>query len=106
MTWADDTALMGWCTRATQLIPQLRVTSEIVFSELLRLGMSPNVDAGKTEAIVDLRGPDSLQCRQFLHGPCHSRVELSVDNAPDLSSLRIVAAYNHLKDTLYMELDI
>jgi len=96
VTWADDTALMGWCTRATQLIPQLRVTSEIVFSELLRLGMSPNVDAGKTEAIVDLRGPDSLQCRRYLHGPCQSKVELSVEAAPELSSLRIVAAYNHL----------
>ena len=96
VTWADDTALMGWCVNAQSLIPQLKVTTEIVFTELLRLGMRPNVSEGKTEAIVDLRGANSLQCRQYLHGPCHSCVALDIPTAPDLNDLRVVPAYNHL----------
>lgn len=39
--------------------------------------MSRNVAEGKAEAIVDLRGPSSLPCRQNLHGPCRSRVAIT-----------------------------
>ena len=96
VTWADDTAFMGWSPQATSLIPQLQVTVEIVFSELLSLGMRPNTADGKTESIVDLRGPHSLPCRQQLHGPSHSRIPIHIDNAPDFDYIRVVPAYNHL----------
>ena len=101
-TWADDTAVMGWHVDATSITPMLRVTTEIVYEELLRLGMQPNTKPGKTEAIVDIRGAHSLTCRQYLHGPCKSTIALDIDD-PDMNTLRVVPTYVHLGGVLVQQ---
>lgn len=75
-TWADDSAFMGWTSNAQTLIPIIQTTAEILFEELLKLGMRPNTKPGKTEAIVDLRGSHSVQCRQHLHHELEGRIPL------------------------------
>ena len=102
VTWADDTAVLGWHEDATSIVPLLRTTTEIVFAELARLGMSPNVSPGKTEAILDIRGPQSLACRQYLHGPCKSKIDLDCPE-PQPTSLRIVPSYVHLGGILVQQ---
>ena len=101
-TWADDTAVMGWHTDATSIVPMLRATTEIVYEELLRLGMQPNTKPGKTEALVDIRGAHSLTCRQHLHGPCKSAIALDVDDT-EMNSLRVVPNYVHLGGMLVQQ---
>lgn len=90
-TRADDTAIMGWTSCAADLIPTLQTTTEILYEELLRLGMRPNPSCGKTEAIVDIRGPGSIPCRQHLCGKILLRL-----SDPSLATLRVVPLYNHL----------
>ena len=102
VTWADDTAVLGWHEDATSIVPLLRTTTEIVFAELARLGMSPNDSPGKTEAIIDIRGPQSLACRQYLHGPCKSKIDLECPE-PQPNSLRIVPSYVHLGGILVQQ---
>ena len=94
-TWADDTAVLGWTSQAMDMIPTLQTTAEIIYEELTKLGMRPNTKPGKTEAIVDIRGPKSVSCRQHLHHGLQGRLPLRVSD-PTLDSLRVVPCYNHL----------
>ena len=82
-TWADDTAVMGWTVPdATSVVPTVQVTTtEVLYEELLKLGMRPNTKPGKTEAIVDIRGKASVPCRQHLHHGLKGRIPLCFSEA-------------------------
>ncbi len=94
-TWADDTAVLGWTHQAMDMIPTLQITAEILYEELIKLGMRPNTKPGKTEAIVDMRGPKSVACRQHLHHELQGQLPLRLSD-PSLNILRVVPCYNHL----------
>ena len=94
-TWADDTAVLGWTHQAMEVIPTLQTTAEILYEELTKLGMRPNTKPGKTEAIVDIRGPKSVPCRQHLHHELQGHVPLRLSDS-SLNDLRVVPCYNHL----------
>ena len=94
-TWADDTAVMGWSSNAISVIPTVQTTTEVLYEELLKLGMKPNTKPGKTEAIVDIRGKASVPCRQHLHHGLKGRIPLCFSE-PGLEDLRTVPFYNHL----------
>ena len=94
-TWADDTAVMGWTSDATSVVPTVQVTTEVLYGELLKLGMRPNTKPGKTEAIVDIRGKASVPCRQHLHHGLKGRIPLCLSEA-GMEDLRTVPFYNHL----------
>ena len=88
-TWADDTAVMGWTVDATTVVPTVQVTTEVLYEELLKLGMRPNTKPGKTEAIVDIRGKASVPCRQHLHHGLKGRIPLRFSET-GLEDLRTV----------------
>ena len=94
-TWADDTAVMGWSSNAISVIPTVQTTTDVLYEELLKLGMKPNTKPGKTEAIVDIRGKASVPCRQHLHHGLKGRIPLCFSE-PGLEDLRTVPFYNHL----------
>ena len=94
-TWADDTAVLGWTHQAMDMVPALQTTAEILYEELTKLGMRPNTKQGKTEAIVDIRGPKSVPCRQHLHHGLQGHVPLRLTD-PTLDTLRVIPCYNHL----------
>lgn len=94
-TWADDTAVMGWSPNATSVVPTVQVTTEVLYEELMKLGMQPNTKPGKTEAIVDIRGKCSVPCRQHLHHGLKGRIPLRFSE-PGLEAIRTVPFYYHL----------
>ena len=95
VTWADDLACIGTSPCPMALIPQIQVIAEALFSELFAMGLRPNFQTGKTEAVVSLRGPQKVAVQQLLHGPQQSTIQLA--NLPeDASSLRVVPHYVHL----------
>ena len=80
---------------ADDLIPAIQVTSATIFDELRRLGLSPNMGKGKTEAILVPRGRNKTPVRQFVHHALNSRIPIQ-DQPEDQASLRVVAHYPHL----------
>jgi len=94
VVWADDAAFLGSTETADQAIPQLRIVAEVALTELLKMGMQPNMGSGKTEAILHLTGPGSRRVRQYVHHHCHSRIQLAVPGED--FALRIIPTYVHL----------
>lgn len=77
------------------LIPQVQTAVETIFDELHSLGLKPNMNKGKTEVVLSIRGPKRTPVAQHLHGPCNSHIVLP--NQPqDFSNLRVVPHYIHL----------
>lgn len=69
--WADDLAVLVSDETAPSLMTKLRYVGQVLFDRLERAGMQVNFSAGKTEAIVDIRGPGALDIRKelFRHRP-------------------------------------
>ena len=99
VVWADDAAVMGAAPNADAVTPQLRIVTEVVLTELHKMGMEPNMGVGKTEAILQINGKACRRVRQFVHHHCHSRIQISVPGDADMS-LRIVPTYVHLGGVL------
>ena len=95
LTWADDLALIGTSPRPIDLIPQVQVIAETLFSELFAMGLQPNFQKGKTEAVISLRGPKKVAVQQLLHGPQQSSISLPA-LPPGADQLRVVPHYTHL----------
>eukprot|EP00438_Fugacium_kawagutii_P019278 Skav217568 [mRNA] locus=scaffold1602:704367:710024:+ [translate_table: standard] len=91
VTWADDIALPLATLSPTQLIPMLqRVMPRI--DALFRLyGLTLNYAAGKTETVLQLRGPSAPQIRRALFLTDHGSIDL-----PHGPQLRAVTKYQHL----------
>ena len=96
ITWADDLACVGTCSGPNDVIPQIRVIADLMFAELYAMGLQPNFQPGKTEAVVSLRGSQKVAVQQFLHGHCESTIELSPLFGDTPSRLRVVPHYTHL----------
>lgn len=99
VVWADDAAIMGANQDADRIVPQLQVTAEVVLSELVKLGMRPNMTKGKTEALLHIQGKGCKKIRQFVHHHCKSKIQLAMDD-PELQTLRVVPTYIHLGGAL------
>ncbi|CAE6923113.1 unnamed protein product, partial [Symbiodinium sp. CCMP2456] len=64
-TWMDDSALMVRSRSADALADKLSVTAGALLDGCLGRALLPNLDKGKTEAIVSLRGAGSRKERQI-----------------------------------------
>ena len=95
VTWADDIACYGKPTESSDLIPAVQITARIIFGELHRLGLRPNMGKGKTELILTPRGKQRTQIRQLIHHGFNGKVEVP-EQDEDFRYLRVVAHYNHL----------
>lgn len=77
----------------------LQVSMEVIITELLKLGMKPNMAKGKTEAMVILRGKSSKKIKLYVHGHCKGQIALHLDS-PEYKTVRIVPRYVHLGGVL------
>ena len=94
--WADDAAFMAADKDPHRLLRKLRAMAKIVTNRLARAGMEVNFQPGKTEIVLDLRGPQARALRADLMR--HSQPGLWVDGIDVF--IRIVPRYIHL-GTLY-----
>ena len=95
VTWADDVAILADTDDATQLLPKIKATSEAMINRLLSYGMTPNMKAGKTEAVVTPRGKNAIQTRRLLFNEMKCAIPLDTNMEEDVS-LRLVPKYKHL----------
>ena len=91
LAWVDDVALPVPCVHACQLDALLEQIMLCMHSTFASYGLRLNCSPGKTEAIVQYRGPQApdLRRRRFIDG----FGKLSVAGKEDL---RIVSQYTHL----------
>ena len=91
--WADDIAFAFTAATPDELLPLIQDVSGELFDGLLRAGLKPNFCPGKTELLLDLRGPNSLKLRCEM---CHKDHTLLVPSRFDDYQLRLVGSYKHL----------
>lgn len=95
IVWADDAVLAADHDDPHRLLPMIQVSMEVIITELLKLGMAPNMAKGKTEAMIMLRGKGCKKIKQFVHCHCKGQIALTLPQ-PEYQSLRIVPRYVHL----------
>ena len=99
-TWMDDAALMVQVDKAGDLADAVvRVTSSLV-DECLGRALLPNLDRGKTEAIVCPVGRDSRRVKAALFAASSPELPLACVSWPS-ARLRLVSGYVHLGGKLH-----
>ena len=93
--WADDLALLVAADTAQLLINKLTYVGGVLFDHLERAGMQVNFGAGKTEAVLDIRGPGALDIRKELYRHHPPMLEFPSRDGPK-RFCRLVATYKHL----------
>ena len=99
IVWADDAVVAADTDDVQRLAPMIKVTMEVIITELLRLGMRPNMTKGKTEAMLLPRGHGSRKVKQYVHCYCKGQIALDMEN-PEHQVLRIIPRYVHLGGVL------
>ena len=95
IVWADDAVFAADHPDANKIIPMLQTATEIMIEELHRMGMTPNMSKGKTEAMLMVKGRKSRQIRRYIH--CHLQGQLPITVSGDATGhLRVVPRYTHL----------
>ena len=93
--WADDLAVLISDETASSLMTKLRYVGQVLFDHLERAGMQVNFSAGKTEAVLDIRGPGALEIRKELFR--HRPPVLDIPGPQGSQRFcRLVATYKHL----------
>ena len=95
IAWADDVVILGMDVDGQHLIDKLQFTCSAMVQELVQFGLQPNFKAGKTEAIVDIRGKGSTALRRTLFQDLKGQLSLDTP-MPEQPTLRLVASYKHL----------
>ena len=91
--WADDIAIALQDKSPIDLIQKVRKVTAVVFERLIAGGLMPNLQAGKSEVLIDLRGPGSVRLRRQL---LQVGIFLSVPSAFGVFEVKLVGAYKHL----------
>ncbi|CAE7242191.1 unnamed protein product [Symbiodinium sp. CCMP2592] len=100
VSWMDDLALLIWDTCPHRLLDSVRKAAEILLDECVKALLYPNLDPGKTEAIVSLVGKDSRKLRAQLFRSSVASLDLSPRVHP-AAALRLVPQYRHLGGILH-----
>lgn len=95
VAWADDVAVMADSPAPLQAIEKLTYITESLVRDLLEFGMTPNFKAGKTEAVVDLKGKTSHIVRRKIFNEDKGLLTIQTD-LDEQPALRIVHKYRHL----------
>ena len=95
--WADDIALAAKHCQASTLLELLPDITTVVLDRLALAGLQPNMQQGKTEVLVDFRGPGSVAVRRNIAAQDHL-IQLPTDRIPE--PLRLVGTYKHLGTVL------
>ena len=94
ISYVDDSVFPVFAP-ASQLIPKLRRTCEVVHDQFMSHGLQVNYGAGKTEAICVWLGTGMSAARRDLVVDCSSRVRCH-PRFGEAFDLRVVSAYKHL----------
>eukprot|EP00435_Cladocopium_sp_Y103_P038877 s1387_g10.t1 len=105
IAWMDDVAIPLTTTTPAAMIPLLQQVLVQVFTLCRDRGLTLNLEAGKTEAVLMFRGPGAVAQRIQLFDKERSPV-IVVDTPTHVLSLKVVASYKHLGARYSMSLDI
>ena len=94
-TWMDDSALVFQAPSASALMLRLRLTTAALLDSCLGRALLPNLDRGKTEAVVSLRGKGSRGIRASIFASEPPTVEVNARLWPD-ARVQLVPVYRHL----------
>ena len=87
------TSLLQLGIAPEMLIHKIQRVTAVLFENLLAAGLTPNLKKGKSEILMDLRGPGSLAIRRDL---LSQENLLCVDSRYGPFELNLVGAYKHL----------
>ena len=91
--WADDLAVSFSASSPERVVSLAQEVSGQIFDRLTIAGLTPNLSKGKTELILDCRGPNAVHVRRELS---HNDHAISTTSKLLLEPLRIVGSYKHL----------
>ena len=100
VSWMDDLALLLSASTPEALIEAARGSASALVDECLKALLHPNLDPGKTEAILSLVGKGSRKLRTDLFRDSEPSLQLSSTLWPT-SRLRLVPKYSHLGGMLH-----
>ena len=100
VTWMDDLCVMSSCRSSQEVLPKLALTAGRLIDRCVEMGMSPNLGANKTEAIVGLRGEKSRSIRQQ-HLSARDPDMLVDSQLWPGARVRLVTSYKHLGGHLH-----
>ena len=98
--WADDLALAMVAPTAKGLIHRIQAVGSFLFRWIRKFGMKPNLQRGKSETLLHLRGPGSRQMKLALFSPDDPAIDIVIDEE-EFIRLRITHQYRHLGGQLH-----
>ena len=93
--WMDDMCLMVATDNAQEVFPKLSFAAGVLIDTCIGHGMMPNLDRGKSEAIVLVNGPGSRAVRRRFLSDLEPTVAVEARLWPQ-ARLRITPTYRHL----------
>ena len=94
-TWMDDAALVVNGKSPTDLIERLGHIAGALLDGCLGRALLPNLDRGKTEAVVSLTGPGSRKARACLFRDDPATIAAQSEHWPS-AHIKVVPLYKHL----------
>lgn len=98
--WADDLAMAMLADTAQGLVERIQATGGFLLRWVKQFGMSPNLQRGKSETLLHLRGPGSRKLKLELFAPEDPTLDV-VLNDDEAVQLRITHQYRHLGGQLH-----
>lgn len=104
--WVDDIAIPICACSPQKLLGMIQRTCEKVIEVMWRAGLTVNLDKGKTECIVNLRGTGAPQTRHDLFVQQEGRIHIEVPEGfcAQSTTLQVVGQYSHLGTCIGQEL--
>ncbi len=103
VVWADDLAMALRCKAAGDLPDSMKTMVRIVFEECLDHGLTPNLKPGKTEMMMNIRGPGSKKVKAEIFNKCDPMLDVP-DGREGFQQTRLIASYKHLGSRVHMGL--
>ena len=104
-TWMDDSALVLQAPTAEELMRRLHLTTAALLDGCLGRALLPNLDRGKTEAIVSLRGKGSRGIRASIFSNDPPTVAVDSRLWPG-AQVQLVPVYRHLGGLIHHDAEL
>ena len=93
--WADDLAVMLCDAEPGRLLRKVTTVSQVLFERFALTGMDMNLQRGKTEVVLDLRGAGAKKIREDLNRVKPPTICVPTTTLGDIF-ITVVAKYKHL----------
>ena len=103
VVWADDLAMALRCGKAEELPDAMKILAKTVFEECLDHGLTPNLKPGKTEMMLNMRGPGSKKIKAEIFNKNDPMLEVH-ECREGFQQIRLIATYKHLGSRVHMAL--